>query len=77
MLYRERKASITSELREIRLAWGLSQMDLAERAGICVTTVYDGERGYARTSIDRLIPWAAALGYEIVLKAIDTGIYGG
>jgi len=52
-------------------------MEIAERAGICVTTVYDGERGYARTSIDRLIPWAAALGYEIVLKAIDTGIYGG
>ncbi|WP_171042492.1 helix-turn-helix domain-containing protein [Sinomonas gamaensis] len=52
----EAEASLSYQLRRLRIAAGLTQEELAERAGISVRAVSDAERGLRR----RLYPATAA-----------------
>lgn len=51
-----------ARVRELRVARGLSQEVLAERAGIHRTYVSDLERGARNVGIDNIIAIAGALG---------------
>lgn len=53
---------IGQKIREIRKAWGFSQMELAERIGISFQQIQKYEKGSTRISIMRLQQIAKALG---------------
>ena len=54
-------------VRELRRAAGLSQQQLAERAGVSRLCVSDLERSARQTGIASLLRVVAALGYEFDL----------
>ena len=54
-------------VRELRRAAGLTQQQLAERAGVSRLCVSDLERSARQTGIASLLRVAAALGYEFDL----------
>lgn len=55
-------------LTEIRLAWGLTTQDLAQRIGCSHTTFQHWEGGERDPSLKALIRWASILGYELSMK---------
>ncbi len=56
-------------LQEVRLAWGLSVQDIADRVGTSPRHLRDCEFGKHKPNTELLEAWADALGYEITLKA--------
>lgn len=65
---------IGQKIREIRKAWGLSQIELAERVGISFQQIQKYEKGSTRISMMRLQQVANALGVPITrfLDEADT-----
>jgi len=64
---------IAAALRDIRHEMGLSQQDVADRAGRWGRSVIcDYEHGRRQPRLDSLTDWAGALGYIVTLeKAVD------
>lgn len=61
-------------LRGLRLHAKMSVAGFAQRVGIAETTVYERERGAAKSlSIDALITAADVFGMDVVLIRRDTG----
>ena len=58
-------SELARRVRERRAALGLSQEELADRAGISVSRLRDIEHGYANASIDVLESVAVALDTEL------------
>ena len=54
-------------VRELRRAAGLTQQQLAERAGVSRLCVSDLERSARQTGLSSLLRIVAALGYEVDL----------
>jgi DNA-binding transcriptional regulator YiaG len=67
-----RKGGLQGDLREARIAQGVSQEKLAQRLLICCQTLSRWERGYRRANFLGVCDWANALGYEIVLRKKET-----
>lgn len=62
-------------IRRLRLATGLSQEELADRAGLHRTYISSVERGERNVSVDNIFLLARALGVEaadLVTETIDT-----
>jgi transcriptional regulator with XRE-family HTH domain len=60
---------VCEELRLVRIEQGLTLRDL----GLNVASVSEWERGRHSPRLDKVAEWAAALGYDIVLRARPTG----
>jgi transcriptional regulator with XRE-family HTH domain len=61
-------------IRGLRLHAKMTVAGLAQRLGIAGTTVYDRERGAAKSlSVDALIAAADLFGLDVVLIRRDTG----
>lgn len=58
------KMVLARNLRRIRIATGLSQEDLAARAGLHRTYVSSIERGHRNVSVENIFALATALGCE-------------
>ena len=56
-------------IRENRKNAGLSQIDLAQLAGIGKTAVFDIEKGKASTKLKTLIPVLKVLNIEVIIKS--------
>ena len=56
------RAAFGARVRSLRLASGLSQEQLAERAGLHRTYVSSIERGHRNVGLDNILDLAAALG---------------
>lgn len=56
---------IGKRLRELRLAKGLSETDLATRTGILEDLIAAVEEGKEKPTLDTLEAWAGALGVEM------------
>tara|TARA_R100000808_G_C2054925_1_gene88850 strand:+ start:128 stop:337 length:210 start_codon:yes stop_codon:yes gene_type:complete len=52
-------------IKEVRLQKGLTQRELAARAGVAGNTVMRAERGIYETSFQKLEAISMALGYEL------------
>jgi hypothetical protein len=59
---------IIDQLTEIRLAWGLASLDVARRADVGDRALRLCEMDKTSISFRRVERWAAALGYELVLR---------
>jgi transcriptional regulator with XRE-family HTH domain len=57
---------VVEKMREIREKQGLSQQELADRAGVVKSTIYEAEVGRRIPRIQTLEKLADALGVEIV-----------
>ena len=57
-------------LREARLRAGLSQTDLAKRAGTAPSAISRWERGDVEPSLERLIRLVRAAGYELTVGLV-------
>lgn len=62
---------LVEQLRARRVALGLRQLDVAERAGVAVQTVVDLERGNGQPWMPTVIAVAGALGLRLALE--ETG----
>jgi transcriptional regulator with XRE-family HTH domain len=62
------------ELKELRLAANLPQVEVAERCGLTRTSITNIESGRQPLSLVTLEAIAAALGYEVQIKFIRTGV---
>ena len=60
-VHNPRRAAFGARVRELRLARGLSQEQLAERAGLHRTYVSSLERGRRNVGLDNILDLAAAL----------------
>lgn len=58
---------IVKMLREIRVEKGISQQQLATRAGFGKNQIWNWEHGQTCPTLDNAIAWAEALGYEFDL----------
>lgn len=56
---------IGEKIKNTRKAWGLSQIDLAEKVGISFQQIQKYEKGNTRISVMRLYQIAEALGVDI------------
>ena len=56
---------VRARLRALRLERGLSQEEVAERAGMAASTLSRLESGARRLALDHLTPLAGALGVEV------------
>ena len=59
---------VVNELADARVEQGIARVDLAEAAGYHVMILGRYERGEATPSLQRLVDWAEALGFEITIK---------
>jgi transcriptional regulator with XRE-family HTH domain len=59
------------QFREIRTELGLSQRDLAARAGVASNTIFRIETGVYSTGFDIIERVAAELGYEIDMIKVE------
>lgn len=59
---------VVTALRRARLASGLTQVDVASRAGTDTQRISEWENGHRRPHMDALCLWANALGGKIVLQ---------
>jgi len=62
-------ASLGRALRDARLAKGLTQGQLAKRAGVSQPTISSVERGVSNVSLDTLLRLVATLRLEILLRS--------
>ena len=58
---------IVKMLREIRVEKGISQQQLATRAGFGINQIWNWENNQTRPTLNNAIAWAEALGYEFDL----------
>jgi len=63
---RFKQRSVVEKMRAIREKQGLSQQELADRAGVVKSTIYEAEVGRRIPRIQTLEKLADALGVEIV-----------
>ncbi len=59
--------AIVDELRRIRRAMGVTQVDLAERIGVGVPALRRWERRRRRPNLDYLVAWCDELGVAVML----------
>lgn len=59
---------ISQQLRQARLANGVSIRQLAAAAGVSKTTVTNIEQGHKSTSVSLVQRMLAVLGYELTIK---------
>jgi len=68
------RKTLGHNIRRLRLATGLSQEELADRAGLHRTYISSVERGERNVSVDNIFLLARALGVEaadLVTESID------
>lgn len=58
---------VVRQLVDRRLALGLSQREVARRAGLAQSIISEGERGNHTPGLDTLTAWADGLGAEVRL----------
>lgn len=72
MLFRTPRARhpspIIDNLTQTRLAWQLSNRDIARRVGVSHRTLRYAELDQVDPGISKVARWADALGYELVLR---------
>jgi transcriptional regulator with XRE-family HTH domain len=56
---------VIRRLEEVRLAWGLTLVDVADRIGTSPKYLRDWELGRKLPGAKKLMRWASVLGYEI------------
>lgn len=66
-------ASLGRALRDARLARGLTQGQLSQRAGVSQPTISSVERGASNVSLDTLLRLVATLRLEILLRSREPG----
>jgi len=64
-----RPEDLAAAVREFRTLKGLSQVELAELAGVNRQYVYDLERGHVVKQVDYLLRLLQQLGVEVTLRA--------
>jgi transcriptional regulator with XRE-family HTH domain len=57
--------TIATQLVELRVTLGMSQRDVARRAGVTPDALSKWERGYYRPDDANLAKWASALGMRL------------
>lgn len=62
---------IIVQLVQRRAELGLSQRDVATRAGLGPTSISEIERGLHTPTLPTLLRWAAAVGYDLTLTLTD------
>ena len=60
--------SVVVELIAVRLAWNMTQADLADLIGVHKNTMTKYETGVYQPKLSHLIAWANALGYDLTIK---------
>ncbi|PRY89831.1 helix-turn-helix domain-containing protein [Mongoliibacter ruber] len=68
----EKRIALADEIRKIRKANKLSQMELAEKMGIARSTISKIENGEFAFSVDYLIKLADHLNFKIKLEKNET-----
>lgn len=63
---------IVAQLAILRENAGLSQHEVARRAGRALSAIRSWETGEANPSLSAVTAWAGALGYEVALLPIET-----
>lgn len=66
-------ASLGRALRDARLARGLTQGQLAQRAIVSQPTISSVERGASNVSLDTLLRLVATLRLEIIIRSREPG----
>lgn len=64
---------VAAVVRELREQHGWNQSDVANRARVSRSFIADVERGKSTIEASKLFDVFQALGYEIALRATDTG----
>lgn len=64
---------IVQQLRAARIAARRSQRDVAEAAGMNQATVCEAETGKHGATLASARKWAAALGFDLVLREVGPG----
>jgi len=62
---------LIGSLRKERMSRGLSLRKFSKRVGYCPSMVGEWERGARRISLDALVNFAQALGFELVLASAE------
>jgi predicted transcriptional regulator len=62
---------LIAKLRQIREAKGISQTQLAERAGLTRSVISAAERGALGTTLHSLRCWTWVLVVELVIKEVE------